>query len=643
MCGIAGIVRHDGEQVSRDLLEGMCRSMIHRGPDEGGIYLDRYVGLGHRRLSIIDRAGGQQPMCNEDETIWITFNGEIYNFQELRDELITQGHRFKTRSDTEVILHLYEDLEEGCVQRLRGMFAFAIWDQKKNTLLLARDRLGIKPVYYFAHPRFLAFSSEMRPLLALEEAPRSLNLQALHDYLTFRYTIAPLTMIKAIRKLPPAHLLRVKDGQVAERQYWDLDFSKKVSMSEEDMVVEFERRLRSVTHSHLVGEVPLGILLSGGLDSTVIASLVSEVAGRRVKTFSVGFAGDEGSELHELSYARLAARAYETDHYELALTARQYADGLPEYVRHMEEPMADPSAVPLFYISRVAREHVTIVLSGEGGDETLAGYSFWQVFRGFRRAQWFRRIPRPIREGMLARINRTLLHSPRLSRYLKIAELAPSDYFQAVPVYMPRVFSEEAKFELYADHLAAAELVPSEAKVLEAYRRAAKFDLLDQMLYVYTKQWLPDDLLLKADKMTMANSLELRVPFLDHTLVEFAASLPANMKIRRNCDGTYASKYVLRRAVQARVPPEILNRPKVGFHVPVWKLFDEELRAMTWDLVHSRAFRNSGIFNMRTVTALFQRNRDGKVEEWWLLWPLLVLAMWFEQFCSTRASSADQP
>src|SRR5581483_1090769 len=388
MCGIAGLIRHDGAPVRRETIEGMCRRMIHRGPDDEGIHLDGPVGLGHRRLSIIDLASGHQPMSNEDGTVWVIFNGEIYNYRAIREELLAQGHRFRTQSDTEVIVHLYEDLGAGCVQRLEGMFGFAIWDARDRTLLLARDRLGIKPVYYLEQPDRLAFSSELRALRDLEGFDAKVDPQALHDFLTFRYTVAPLTMLEGIKKLPPGHLLTVKDGVVETREYWDLDFSKKLAMSEQDLIEEFARRLRDCTRSHLMSEVPLGVFLSGGMDSTVIAGLVAEIAGKRVKTFSVGFVGEEGTKWDERPYARLAAQRYETDHYELALTGRQYADGVRDMVAFMEEPMADPSAIPLYYIAKLASEHVTVILSGEGSDEALAGYSFHAHFRGFRRAAW---------------------------------------------------------------------------------------------------------------------------------------------------------------------------------------------------------------------------------------------------------------
>jgi len=316
MCGIAGIVRQDKSPVERMTLELMVRAMVHRGPDDQGIWMDRSVGLGHRRLSIIDRSSGHQPLCNEDESVWIAFNGEIYNYQEIREELLANGHTFRTKSDTEVIVHLYEDLGEGCVQRLHGMFAFAIWDRRTETLLLARDRMGIKPLYYASTPKVFAFASEIKPLLTLNEIQPSLNYQGLHDYLTHRYTTAPRTAWQNVLKLEPGHLLMVRDGRVTKKVYWDLDFSKKLVASEQDLIEECQRRLRASTKSHLVGEVPHGVFLSGGIDSTAITGLVSELSGKQVKSYSVGFVDGAGDPRNEMPYARLAAQHFGTDHHE---------------------------------------------------------------------------------------------------------------------------------------------------------------------------------------------------------------------------------------------------------------------------------------------------------------------------------------
>jgi len=633
MCGIAGIFYYDQSKVvDRGLIETMTRSMVHRGPDDEGIYIDRYVGLGHRRLSIIDLKSGHQPMSNKDGTVWIVFNGEIYNYKELRKELLAKGYAFTTNSDTEVIIHMYEDAEEECVQRLSGMFSFAIWDERKQTLLVARDRLGIKPLYFVNSPGFMAFSSEIRALLEIKTIPPQLDLHALHNYLTFRYNIAPETMFKNIEKLMPGHILIARAGRIQVRQYWDIDYSKKIIAPEEEIIDEFHRRLTACTKSHLMSEVPLGILLSGGIDSTAITGLASRLTGTKVKTFSIGFVGNGQNDYDERSYARLAAKYFDTDHYEIGITEREFVDGLSQYIWHMEEPMADPASIPLYYVAKLAKEHVTVILSGEGGDELLAGYTFWLPFKGFNRAHLIRKIPQILRRYVLNYLNNTIFRSTRAKRYLDLAELPPSHYPLVFPAYMANVFSEEAKFELYGEPLQSAKrFAPSDDVVIEAYKRTAGFEFLDQMLYVCTKQWLPDDLLLKADKMTMAHSLELRVPFLDHSLVEFVAAAPVNMKMRKDTHGEFITKYMLRKAFEGKVPREILNRKKLGFSVPLNKFFQGELRTLAEDVFHSKSFRETGLFDIRKITAMLKQNDSG-VDVTEKLWSLLVFAIWRERF-----------
>lgn len=630
MCGIAGILNHDRtRRVDRRTIEAMNQAIVHRGPDDGGAYVEGPVGLGTRRLSIIDIAAGHQPMSNEDGTVWITFNGEIYNHAELRGELLGKGHVFKTCSDTEVIVHLYEEAREDCVERLRGMFAFAIWDSRREALMLARDRLGIKPLYYAAAHDFLAFGSEIRALLAIDAVRARVDLQALHDYLTLRYTVAPQTMLQGILKLPPGHVLVARSGQLSVHQYWDLDYSRKLVMTEEEYVEEFSRRLTSTTVDHLVGEVPMGVLLSGGLDSTTIAAIVSEARGGGVKTFSVGFA-DDGEGYDERQYARLAAHRYGTDHHEITITHKDFVRGLPDYVWHMEEPMADPASIPLYYVSRLASDHVTVILSGEGSDELFAGYGV--DFTGFTRAGWARRIPAPIRNRVLKPLNDGIVRSGRVDRYLRLAELPSSHYLTVVPSYMANVFSEDAKSAIYGPLMRNGHAWRrSEDLVVDLYRTATNYEVLDQMLYVYTKQWLPDDLLLKADKMTMAHSLELRVPFLDHTMVEFAASLPVGMKVRRNLDGSYSAKHILRKAFATRIPEEIVNRPKMGFPVPLKRLFDGELAELVQDVFTSRSLKESGLFDMDAIRSL-ARPADPRRDHSHQLWSLLVFGLWYDAF-----------
>ena len=468
--------------------------------------------------------------------------------------------------------------------------------------------------------------------MAVEGVPHALNLQAVHDFLTYRYITAPQTAWQGILKLEPGHLLSRKGGAITIKPYWDLNFTKKLAMPEDEMVDECYRRLEASTKSHLVGEVPHGVFLSGGIDSTLITGLVARMSGQRVKTFSVGFDGDADRDQDELPYARLAARHFGTDHHELVMTPDQYADGVRDFVWSMEEPMADPSAIPLAALSRLAKESVTIMLSGEGSDELLAGYTFWQPLAGYRRAEWVRRIPSSLRRWGLAPLNRAVIGSSRLARYLDLAEAPASSYFEKVPAQMTHYFTEEMKQAIYGPALMGAALSPSVGPVRAAYRRAAPFEPLDQMLYVYSKQWLPDNLLLKADKMTMAHSLELRVPFLDHPFVEFAAGLPGDMKVRKHGRRDYLGKYVLRRAAARLVPREIIERRKLGFAVPVWTLFDRRLRGMAWDVIHSRSFTETGLFDQAKISTVLHETPDGRGGDWQLLWLLLVLGVWLDCF-----------
>lgn len=632
MCGINGILYRDRERrPDRALIESMNRALAHRGPNDEGSHIDGHVALGNRRLSIIDLSSGHQPMSNEDGSVWITYNGEIYNHAELRKDLVARGHIFKTHADTEVLIHLYEEEGENCVARIAGMFGFAVWDRRNDTLLLARDRLGIKPLYYWLGPDVLAFSSEIRPLLQVDSIRPRLDPEALHDYLTFRYNVAPRTMLQGIRKLPPGHLLVVRGGEVKIRQYWDLDYSTKLSLSENECIDQFRQRFIAATQSHLVGEVPLGVFLSGGLDSTTVTGIVSELTGTQVKTFSVAFEND-GDDYDERRYARIAARHYRTDHHEIVVSHKDFVNGLADYICSMEEPMADPASIPLYYVAKLAKDYVTIILSGEGSDELFGGYMSAADFKGFNRARWTRKVPRIIRDGIVKPLNEGLVKSERLNRYLHLANRPLSHYLLAVPAHMGGAFSDDAKRAIYGPLMKERNAFrPSDELVVDLYRKTLGFEFLDQLLYVYSKQWLPDDLLLKADKMTMAHSLELRVPFLDHSLVEFVASLPTDLKIRRNGHGAYVTKYILKKAFQDKIPPEILHRPKLGFPVPMRRLFQHELRDVAADVFGSRSLRESGLFNMEQIARLLQEN-DAGVDHSARLWSLLVFGLWYRMF-----------
>ncbi|GAB4114331.1 MAG: amidotransferase 1, exosortase A system-associated [Acidobacteriota bacterium] len=562
MCGFCGKLNFDPEEpVSEELLLAMTATLHHRGPDGTGLYCRGPVGLGHRRLSIIDLSTGDQPMSNEDGTVWVVYNGEVYNFRDLRRDLERRGHHFRTNSDTEVIVHLYEqDGPEG-VARLQGMFAFAVWDERRHRLLLARDRVGIKPLYFVNTGRALLFASEIKALLKDSSVPRELNPVAVDRFLTYYYVPGRETLLRNVYKLEPAHYLTAEDGAVRVRRYWDLRFERGPQTAEfAEAVGALDGLLRTTVRNHLIADVPVGVLLSGGVDSTGVLSYAAEESGNRISTFTVGFSGEEFAD--ERPYARLAVERFGTEHHEVTFGAREFLDFLPHYAWHMEEPVCEPPAVALYYVARLAREcGVKVLLSGEGGDEAFGGY---QTYRNLLILERMKRVLGPAR-GLLAagmqvaswlgvsRLRRFVpLVSPRLEDYYLSRT---SDPWRGLASVKHRLYSEEFK--------AALRGIRSDEPTREAFSRVDGADDLSRMLYVDSVTWLPDDLLVKADKMTMATSVELRVPLLDHQVLEFAASLPPEFKV-----SGWSMKRVLKAVLKERVPSPILLRKKTGFPVP---------------------------------------------------------------------------
>jgi asparagine synthase (glutamine-hydrolysing) len=638
MCGIVGFYSHRSEINEEQLLHA-CKLIQHRGPDASNIYLDQGVGLGHRRLSIIDLSdAANQPMSDTTGQIVLVYNGELYNFQELRKTLLALGHQFHTRSDTEVLLHMYMQYGEACLSYLQGMFAFAIWDKRRRALFLARDRLGIKPLYFRINGSTFSFASEIKALLALDPTPIQVDRQALHDYLTFRYTISPRTMFQGIEKLPPAHSMLFSGATVKIERYWTPNYRKTESMTDEEWVQALRKRFTDTVTSHLVSDVPVGVLLSGGLDSSVVAAVMQSVLTQPIKTFSVAFT--EGGVYDERPFARQMARHLGTDHHEIVVTAQDFIDALPAFVWHMDEPVADSASIPLYYVSQLARRHVTVVLSGEGSDELLAGYYFWLHYKGYDRLKLFKRLPAWMRERLVGEINRRLLRSERLGEYLQMSQHPLSAYGSMVPNYQDNVFNEEEKWRLYDS--AMRDIPPLEDsvdKVRAAYRNTQDFEFLDQMLFVSMTQWLPEDLLVKADKMTMAHSLELRVPFLDHVLVDFAAHMPTNLKVHKR-GNKYIEKYALKKAFADMIPGEILMREKLGFPVPYAKWFKHEMRDMLHDVLLAQTARESGILNsveverlLKVVLSPEEKPRKGLWDpQAKKIWSLFVFELWRQQF-----------
>ena len=607
--------------MSAGTLRRMLDSIEHRGPDNEGIYRSGRVGLGHRRLKIIDLTTGNQPLCNEDGTIWIIYNGEVYNFKELSSYLIQKGHRFKSTSDTEVIVHLYEEFGEECVKQLRGMFSFALWDDKQKILLLARDRVGIKPMYYYQTSDSLLFASEIKAILADPSVEHEIDRTQLDRFLTYFCVPGEQTLFKNVRKLEPGHYMTVKNGKVKVTQYWDLAFNKTIKKFPE-AVEELEHLLSRTVRDHMISDVPVGVLLSGGVDSSGVLSFAVENTTYPISTFTVGF--DSGC-TDERPYARMAAKAFGAQNYDITITPQAFWDCLPKYIWHMEEPVCEPPAIALYYVSKLAREYVTVLLSGEGGDEAFAGY---QSYRNF---VWLEKIKRCLgpMAGPVGRFLAAAVSGNGESRYGKYARLLrtpPRNYYYSHSSG-PYEFFNSHYGDLYTSEFLETIQRDFHADLSKKYfDRVAGLNTLDQMLYVDTKTWLPDDLLIKADKMTMANSLELRVPLLDHQVLEFAASLPAGYKLKGA-----SMKHILKKALSKRLPAEILYRKKTGFPVPYATWLNNELHPAVSEILLDEKTIARGYFKTRTIEKMIASasSSHNYSKE---LFSLLTLELWHRTF-----------
>ena len=625
MCGIAGKVYMDRSQrVERTEIERMIDIMRYRGPDGQGIFTEGAVGLGHLRLSIIDLASGSQPISNEDNSIWIVFNGEIYNYRGLRERLIARGHRFKTQSDTEVIIHLYEEQGDECVKELRGMFAFAIWDARRQRLFLARDRVGIKPLYYCEQGGVLWFASEIKAILTSAEVSRDVNLGAIGTFLTHFYVPGEQTLFGNVRRLLPGHTLVVENGGITRRSYWDLHFPKERSqLSFEDAASELRELIGRRVLDHMISDVPVGFLASGGMDSTALLSLAEQQTNKQIQTFTVGFEGQHFAD--ERPFARMAAERFGARHHEITVSADQFRQFLPSYVWHMEDPVCEPPAVALHFVSKLARSHVKVLLSGEGGDEAFAGYPNYRSQLFVERVKQAGNSLTALAAGGLT----ALSHAPSCKRLRYYGNVLASELGSH---YWSRTSSPWSYFYAKAadifepDYMKTAMPAGWPSYVTALYENAGTSDPLSRMLYVDTKSWLPDDLLIKADKITMGNSLELRVPLLDHEVLEFAARLPSSYKVRG-----METKRVLKRAFRDLVPPEILNRKKAGFPVPYERWLRQDLRSFVQDTVRSERALSRGYFRKAALTRLLDDHAStgGLSKE---VFCLLVLELWHRRF-----------
>jgi asparagine synthase (glutamine-hydrolysing) len=632
MCGIAGTIGPTSSLAgipAGELIRRMCDVIEHRGPDDWGFRVENFaestLAIGMRRLSIIDVAKGHQPISNEDGAVWIVFNGEIYNYRELREELIARGHRFATRTDTETVVHLYEEEGERCVERLRGMFSFAIWDGRDRSLTLARDRVGKKPAHYALADGALVFGSEIKSLLRHPAVKREISLEAIAAYLTFGYVPDPQTAFKGVYKLPPGHTLTFRDGRVRTRRYWNFNYRGESDGASPPNANDYIERLRELlaesVRIRLESEVPLGAFLSGGIDSSSVAALMAREMSRPVKTFSIGF-GE--ADFDELRYARRAANLLGADHHEFVVTP-DVCGLAEEIIWHHDEPFADVSSVPTYLVSKMAREHVTVVLSGDGGDEVFGGYERYVIDR---RREKFELIPSFLRRHLLLRLSRALPQGAYGKRYLRLISR------DAGPRYVSSIssFDGEARKSLFSEaFLDALNGYSPESAFERTFEEPVSGAGLDRQMYLDGKTNLPGDILVKVDRMSMAHSIETRSPLLDHHLIEFAQTVPASLKMARS-NNRWESKYILKRAVAGLIPDEIIYRPKQGFDVPIRHWLNREMKEMTNDLLVSPRARQRGYLNPKSVASLLQEHNRGIRDHAHSLWALLMLEVWHRMF-----------
>lgn len=622
MCGICGIIHNDtSKQVDENILAKMMSTLFHRGPDEKGDFIRGNVGLGMRRLSIIDIKGGHQPIYNESKTVCAICNGEIYNYRELRKELEGRGHRFYTNSDVEVIVHLYEENPEGFVLKLRGMFSFGVYDLQKDTLFLVRDRLGIKPLFYTSQNGVFLFASELKALLTYPGLKKETSYEALSDYLTYLYIPSPATIFKGIYKLPPAYILTFRNGEVSLKQYWELDYGKGKDEGEEYYLKALLEELRESIKLHLMSEVPLGAFLSGGMDSSVIVALMSQVTNERIKTFSVGF---DVSGFNELKFAKIIAERFNTEHHEINLNC-DIVSLLPKIVSYFDEPFADSSAIPTYLISEFARRKVTVCLSGDGGDELFAGYS-WTRRQKF--IEDYNRLPSALRAAtrrMLLRKDYIPDSKNKLFDKVKRFMFDADSSLERSFMRRKTCFSEAMKMGLLKKPVYSKMGEHRSISRLQAYLQNADADNdIEKLLFLDTKMYLPDDGLCKVDRMSMFNSLEVRVPFLDHKVVECAASIPMKYKLRGR-----SSKYLLKKAMKGVLPEEILKQRKLGFTIPLNSWFRDKLQNFTKEILKDGCCL-SEIANLEYIRWIVNEHVSGRQDFGSQIYALIVLELWLK-------------
>ncbi|GCE25384.1 asparagine synthetase B [Dictyobacter alpinus] len=622
MCGICGVYNaRSGEPVSPQLIDTMTRLIAHRGPDDSGAHLDGPLGLGFARLSIIDLSGGHQPMCNETGDIWIVFNGEIWNYKELRKDLQEKGHIFETNSDTETIVHAYEEYGVDCVARLHGMFGFAIWDGPRQRLLLARDKAGKKPLYYTQLNGSVIFGSEIKAILGHPQVKREVDVQAMADFLSVRYVPAPATLFKNISKVKPGHWLLFENGSMREECYWDFNFKQTEKHSIPEYIQGIKQHVHRAVEERMMADVPVGAMLSGGVDSSIISGIMSTLTSHKVKTFSVGF---DHPEYSELPYARMVADHFGTDHHELVVSSSDLTQYWPLLTWHRDEPVSEPSDLGVYLVSKLARQHVKVVLSGEGADELFAGYPKYVVDW---LARYYHILPPVVRNQAIQPMLERLPYSMRKLKTAarNISQPAPQRWMNWFGI-----FNGALKEQLLTSETKATINLDASREFQHWLDNNPQPDNLSSMLYLDTKIWLPDNLLMKGDKMTMAASLESRIPMLDYKLIEYAASIPSNAKIKN-----LKTKYLLKQAFADFLPETILTRKKMGFNVPTGEWFRHGQRDLISKLLLSDRIRSRGYFNDAYIAQMVQDHLDGKTNYQAQIFTLASLELWFRVFIDT--------
>jgi len=637
MCGICGkISLGASSDVSENLIRRMCGVLKHRGPDDEGVYIypSPYpsprrgegikVGLGHRRLSIIDLSrAGHQPMTNEDETIRIVLNGEIYNFLDLKADLEKKGHKFRSHTDTEVILHLYEERGVDCIKALRGMFAFAIWDEKKEILFLARDRIGKKPLFYSYKNDTLMFASELRALLQNTEISRDIGLASIDDFLNYQYIPAPFTVFKAVMKLPPAHFLKWEKGEIKIERYWEIKYTDKLKLKEEEYCEAILDLLKECTKIRLISDVPLGAFLSGGVDSSAIVAMMAQLMDRPVKTFSIGF---ERESFNETPYSRVIAERFGTEHREFIIKPNAL-EVLPELISHFGEPYGDSSAIPTYYLAKMTRQDVTVALNGDAGDESFGGYERYIANKLIQRYQKPVSVFTKLFGKVINNIPETTNKKDTVNRLKRFLNSAGSDENAGYAGLMA-IFNERERKGLYSDHI-RHEIETNRHKniISDNLKNSDTADLIDSMLFTDLMTYMPGDLLPKVDITSMANSLEARSPFLDHKFLEFTARIPSGLKIKG-----FTTKYILRKALKKILPVNILKREKMGFGVPVGEWLKNDLKAYAYEVLLDSKSAKRGYFKTEKVRELLDNHMAEKINNGGKIWVLLNLELWHRMF-----------